>query len=142
MKYRILMIENDSDDRFLAEDVFLAEGLDAKIDFVYSADAHTYISNTQPRPDLILLDRNTQPHEFTDMIQHIRQAEGYAPVPIVVISNTNRREDIERSYACGANSFIKKPDDYAGSVSTIKSFINYWFQAVELPVAQAATPFI
>lgn len=129
------MIENDSDDRFLTEDVFQAEGLDAKIDFVYSNDAGTYIENTINRPDLILLDRNTPPYAFTDMIQYIRQAEGYAGVPIIVISNTNRQEDVQQSYACGANSFIKKPDDYTGALSKIKSFINYWFQSVELPVA-------
>ena len=137
MQYRILMIENDSDDRFLTEDVFRAEGLDADIHFIYSTDAYSYIAGTRPRPHLILLDSNTRPHEFTDMIRHIRQAEGYAPVPIVVISNTSRPEDIQKSYACGANSFIRKPDDYPGAIFKIKAFINYWFQSVELPLAQA-----
>jgi len=131
------MIENDSDDRFLTEEVFRAEGLDADIHFIYSTDAYSYITGTSQRPHLILLDRNTQPQEFTDIIRHIRQSEEYALVPVVVISNTNRPEDIQKSYSCGANSFIRKPDDYPGAIFKIKAFIHYWFQSVELPIAQA-----
>jgi two-component system response regulator len=128
------MIENDSDDRYITEETFQAEGLEARVDFIYSADAHTYIKETAPKPHLILLDTSTQPYAFTDLIKYIRQTEGYQLVPIVVVSTTGRAEDIQQSYSCGANSFIRKPDDYTGTVFKIKTFINYWFQSVELPV--------
>lgn len=130
------MIENDSDDRYLTEERFSAEGLEADIDFVYSADAQAYIREAASSPHLILLDRNTQPFPFTDLIRHIRQTEGYEAVPVIVLSTTSRPEDVRQAYACGANSYIRKPDDYAGTLFKVKSFIHYWFQSVELPPAQ------
>ncbi|MBS1563165.1 MAG: response regulator [Bacteroidetes bacterium] len=135
MKHKILMIENDSDDRYLTEEMFTAEGLDARIEFIFSADAYSFIKETSQKPHLILLDMNTQPHSFTDLLQHIRRTPGFELVPIVVLGTTSRQEEVQRSYSCGANSFIRKPDDYESTVFKIKSFINYWFQSVELPMA-------
>ncbi|HEY4151554.1 MAG TPA: hypothetical protein VGM41_21595 [Chitinophagaceae bacterium] len=49
-----------------------------------------------------------------------------------MLSNTTRPEDVQESYSCGANSYITKPADYEGALFKISSFINYWFQTVEL----------
>jgi len=34
----------------------------------------------------------------------------------------------------GASSFIQKPASYSDTIFKVRSFINYWFRTVELPV--------
>ena len=133
MSYRILMVENDADDRYLTEEMFQSEGLDAKVDFIYSNALQDYLADAGHQPQLIILDINTQPHEFTDLVTGIRQTDRYRLTPLIVLGNTARPEDIRKSYRSGANSYIKKPEGYADTMFKINAFIKYWFQAVELP---------
>jgi CheY-like chemotaxis protein len=48
MNHTILMVENDSDNRLLTEEMFRAEGLTAEIDFIYSTALKGYIPRLQP----------------------------------------------------------------------------------------------
>jgi CheY-like chemotaxis protein len=130
------MIENDPDDRYLTEEVFRLNGFDPEIDFVYSTDLHAYISDPGNKPQLILLNLNAQLHEGADCIKYIRNTEGYQLTPLVVLSESARPADVQKCYSLGASSFIKKPDDYSGTLFKIKAFVDYWFQAVELPVPE------
>jgi len=135
MNPKILMIDNDVDDRFLTKEMFQMHGFDAEIDFIDSSYFSNYTKDTSSKPHVILLDRNSRPGKFTDVIKQIRATKGYEFVPIIILSDTARAEDVRESYFLGANSFIKKPADYKGTIFKIKSFIDYWFQSVELPVA-------
>ena len=133
MRHRILMIENDADDRYLTEEMFLSQGFDADVDFIDSNALQSYLDTQQDKPHLIILDCDARLHLFTNLIKQIRRTASYQLVPIVVLSNTTRPEDVQESYSCGANSYITKPADYEGALFKISSFINYWFQTVELP---------
>ena len=135
MKPKILMIDNDVDDRFLTKEMFQMQGFDAEIDFIDSAYFINYTRDTNSKPNLILLDRNSRPGQFTDLIRQIRSTKDYEFIPVIVLSDTARPQDVQESYLAGANSFIKKPDDYKGTIFKIKAFIDYWFQSVELPVS-------
>lgn len=132
------MIENDPDDRYLTEEVFRLNGFDVEIDFIYSTELHAYIGNPLNKPRLILLNLNARPHEGADCIQYIRNTEGHQLTPLIVLSDSVRPDEVQKCYSLGANSFIKKPDDYTGTLFKIKTFVNYWFGAVELPVAEEA----
>ena|ERR1700733_7976059 len=134
MNHTILMVENDSDDRLLTEEMFRSEGLTAKIDFIYSTVLNGYIKNLSYKPTLIILSLNAQANDLSELILCIRHSEICRSTPLIVLSDVVRPADIEKSYALGANSLIKKPDNYADTVFKIKAFVNYWFGTVELPV--------
>jgi two-component system, response regulator len=133
MRPKILMIDNDSDDRFLTKEMFQMQGFDAEIDFIDSTYFSQYAKDVTVKPHVILLDRNSRPAKFTDVIEDIRSTREFELVPVVVISDTKRQEDVRLAYASGASGFIKKPDDYKGTIFKIKTFIDYWFNVVELP---------
>lgn len=134
MGSKILMIEHDPDDRWLTEETFHAEGMEGDIQFIYGAELHSYLQDPANRPPMIMLSMNAQPFNGVDLIRQIREADGYANVPVVVLSESALPGDVQASYAAGANSFILKPASYSDALFKIKSFINYWFRTVELPV--------
>ena len=136
MTPRILMIENDADDRLLTEETFRAEGVDVHIDFIYSVELATALQDTAHRPQLILLNINAQPYHGVDLIRVIRATEGYESVPIVVLSEMVLSGEVQAVYDAGASSFIQKPASYGDTLFKIKSFINYWFHTVELPAPE------
>lgn len=130
--HRILMIENDPDDRYLTAEVLQNEGVEAELDFIEASGWTEYLIGANRQPDIILLTQNSAPFKFTDLIRQIRQTDGFTTIPLIVLSETAWPEDIRESYALGANSFIKKPDDYSLTLFKIKSFVNYWLKTVEL----------
>jgi len=132
MSSKILMIEHDPDDRWLTEETFQAEGMEGDIQFIYGADLHAYLQDPGNRPPMILLSLNTQPYGM-NLIRQIKETEGYANVPVVVLSESALPEDVQSSYAAGASSFILKPASYSDALFKMRSFINYWFRTVELP---------
>jgi CheY-like chemotaxis protein len=131
------MVENDQDDRQLTEETFRQEWPEASIDFLYGVDLPVWLMRTDSRPHLILIAMHAQPFKATEMITLIRSKTGLETTPIVVLSENTHPQEIEASYLAGANSFIKKPASYSDTLFKIRSFINYWFNTVELPAAGA-----
>lgn len=56
-------------------------------------------------------------------------------LPVVVLTTSDAREDIEKVYALGANSYVVKPSSFAGLVGLISDLGKYWLEVVELPPA-------
>ena len=129
----ILMIENDEDDRLLTKENFQQDWPEAITEFVSSVELSGRLRREGDRPTLILLSMHAQPYSGIDLIRQIRSEKGYAITPIVVLSESALTEEIQASYAAGANSFIKKPSEYGETILKIKAFIDYWGKTVELP---------
>jgi DNA-binding response OmpR family regulator len=135
MTLKLLMVENDQDDRQLTEETFCREWPEVSIDFLYGADLPVWLMHTDSRPHLILLAMHAQPLKATEMIKLFRSKTGFETTQIVVLGENTHPQEIQASYLAGANSFIKKPATYGDTLFKIRSFINYWFNAVELPAA-------
>jgi len=134
MALRIVMIENDEDDRLLTRETFQQEWPMAEIEFVMPDELASRLAVVSP-PRLILLAMNARPYTGVELIKTIRSTKGCEGTPIVVLRESSRREEIEACYSAGASSFIKKPASYGDTLFKIKTFINYWGHTVELPAA-------
>lgn len=134
MVSQILMIENDPDDRLLTKEVFHKEWPEAVIDFISGVELQSRLENAHYKPQLVLLSTNAQPYRGMELVRQIRASKGYESTPVIVLSESTLPQEVQASYAAGANSFIKKPASYSDTLFKIRSFINYWFQTVELPV--------
>jgi two-component system response regulator len=94
----------------------------------------TYASNAEwRRPDLILLDLNLPRLTGREVLQRIRTTPALQIVPVVVLSTSNRVEDIHDLYAIGANTYVEKPQDFNRFVAVLQVIQRYWLDTALLP---------
>lgn len=84
-------------------------------------------------PDLVLLDLKLPKVGGLEILQRMRREERTKNVPIVVLTSSDEERDIMMSYNLGANSYIRKPVDYAQFIDTIKLLGQYWLTANRRP---------
>ncbi|KAB7731057.1 response regulator [Rudanella paleaurantiibacter] len=101
-------------------------------------DAMAYLNdcveNGRDLPRLILLDLYLPTAEDGwQLLQRIKEYPIRRRLPVVVLSVSNVDEDIERSYALGANSYIAKPLDFEQWLQYFRTLRTYWLETVTLP---------
>jgi CheY-like chemotaxis protein len=84
-------------------------------------------------PDLILLDLNLPRLPGLEVVKRIRATPELRAVPVVVLTTSHRREDIQELYAAGANTYIEKPPDFEHFVEVLKIVQLYWLDTALLP---------
>ena len=67
------------------------------------------------------------------VLERIRRDPRTADLPVVVLSSSERREDIERSYALGANSFVSKRFQGRSPGHYIAEAARYWLELNRTP---------
>lgn len=138
----ILMADDDPDDRLLAQNAFNASHLANDLRFVtdgqelmeYLLRRGKYADPAlSPRPGLILLDLNMPRKDGREALTEIKTNPELQMIPVVVLTTSKAEEDIYRSYAVGASSFITKPVSFEGLVDVVRTVGHYWFEIVALP---------
>lgn len=57
-------------------------------------------------------------------------------IPVVVLSSSNSRTDIEEAYQFGSTLYIVKPFDFAGWLRYFQALRTYWWETATLPPMQ------
>jgi len=139
---RILIADDDADDRMLIADAFEEAHLSNPIDFVedgvelleFLKRQGKYTGLTgQPLPGIILLDLNMPRLDGRGALSEIRKDPELKKIPVVVLTTSQSEEDIVRTYDLGVNSYITKPVTFDGLVNVVQVLNKYWIQIVALP---------
>jgi CheY-like chemotaxis protein len=86
-----------------------------------------------PQPDLILLDLNLPKLNGLEVLERIRASDERSTIPVIMLTVSERQEDIQRSYDLGANTYITKPVDFAKFVRATEILGEYWLIIAKLP---------
>lgn len=138
----ILLVEDNPDDEaltmrafkksHLANDVIVArDGVEA-LDYVFGTGAYEG-RDIADKPHLILLDLKLPRLDGMDVLKRIRSDERVNLIPVVVLTSSREQEDMVRSYALGANSYIRKPVDFNQFVQSVQQLGLYWLVLNESP---------
>jgi CheY-like chemotaxis protein len=84
-------------------------------------------------PCVVFLDLKMPRVDGWEVLRRMRAHPRTAEVPVVVISSTDRTEDIRRSYELGANSFLLKRFDPRGPGSYFVGAARYWLELNRAP---------
>jgi CheY-like chemotaxis protein len=85
------------------------------------------------RPDLILLDLNLPRKDGREVLAEIKADPDLQQIPIVVLTTSDARNDIQRAYELHANCYITKPVDLEQFIKVVQSIEDFWLTVVRLP---------
>jgi two-component system response regulator len=138
----ILLVEDNADDaeltlrafrksKILNEIVVVTDGVEA-LDYVFATGEHL---GRDPKaiPEVILLDLKLPRIGGLEVLRQLRADERTRRIPVVVLTSSNEERDILSSYDLGANSFVRKPVDFAQFVEAAQHLGLYWLVMNEPP---------
>jgi two-component system response regulator len=136
MKERtIMLVEDNADDEELtlralrqakiANDVFVARDGSEALDYLFATGKFTGRSRDD-LPAVILLDLKLPKLSGIDVLQRMRSDPVTKLIPVVVLTSSSEDEDMLRSYASGANSYVRKPVDFAAFANAVAQLGIYW----------------
>jgi CheY-like chemotaxis protein len=121
---KIVMIEDDHGHaRLIEKNIRRANIANEIAHFDDGGSALTYLFSDEVRqngPMLILLDLNLPDMSGTDILAKVKSDERLRRAPVVVLTTTDDKVEIQRCYDLGCNVYITKPVDYEGFADAIR----------------------
>jgi len=139
---RILLVEDNPDDIELTRRAFERVDVDNDIDVATDgAEALDYLfrrgrftdRNGHDMPDLVLLDLRLPRVDGLGVLREIRSNETTRLLPVVVLTSSTEEVDLVNCYREGANSYVRKPVDFAKMLELVKSLQGYWLELNQPP---------
>jgi CheY-like chemotaxis protein len=83
-------------------------------------------------PALILLDLNLPDMNGVDILARIKGDDHLKRMPVVVLTTTDDRHEIQRCYDLGCNVYITKPVDYESFADAIRQ-LGLFLSVIKVP---------
>lgn len=136
--FRILLVDDDPDDRYLLQTAFEESATLCQLDYVEDGDEiFDYLdkhlqpgSNAEQLPDLILLDLNMPKKNGWQVLNELKQSPLFRHIPVIILTTSKSPEHVRKSYHLGASSFISKPSSFSNLVEVTKILGKYWIDVV------------
>jgi two-component system response regulator len=129
----VLLVEDNVDDRDLTLRAFERHGLGTSVEVASDGEeALRYLFEPspdgalRPLPELVLLDLNLPRVDGLEVLRRIRAAERTRTLPVVVLTSSGEEQDLSRSYALGANSYVRKPVSFTEFMDVSRQLGVYW----------------
>ena len=138
----ILLVEDNPDDELLAIRALKKSNLLNKIEVVRDgAEALDFLfceGNYKNRsvydlPEVILLDLKLPKISGLEVLERIRANEITALLPTVILTSSDEERDLIDSYRLGANSYVRKPVNFAQFSEAVQQLGLYWLVLNQSP---------
>ena len=136
---KIVMIEDDLGHAKLIEKNIRRANISNEIaHFADGGSAMDYLFSEEVRlngPVLILLDLNLPDMSGTDILIRVKGDERLRRAPVVVLTTTDDKQEIQRCYDLGCNVYITKPVDYESFSGAIRQ-LGLFLSVMQVPEAE------
>ncbi|WP_374307633.1 response regulator [Dongia sp.] len=138
----IVMIEDDDGHARLIEKNIRRAGITNEIiPFTLGKDALSYIEREGrlgreggDRKILVLLDLNLPDMSGLDILAKVKGDERTKRIPIIVLTTTDDKVEIQKCYDLGCSAYVKKPLEYEAFANSVRQ-LGLFFAIIELPPA-------
>ena len=131
----ILLVEDNSDDieltvmalkeaKITNPVVVARNGVEA-LDYLFGTGAHAG-RDTAVQPVVVFLDIKLPLLNGIDVLKRMRADERTRRTPVVMLTSSTEQADIARTYDLGANSYVRKPVDFAEFSEAVRQLGVYW----------------
>ena len=137
---RVLVAEDNEDHRFLTmralQDV---KGVDIDVEGVRNGEeALAYVHRQgeyagKELPHVIFLDLRMPKLNGLEVLARLKSDPDLSCIPVVVLTSSDRAEDIDAAYRLGTNSYVTKPGVGADLRSGLRTVADYWTASSMLP---------
>jgi|SRR6266567_1310987 len=133
--FTVLLVEDDLNDIFLVKRAFKMARLENPLQVVTDGEEAThYLSgqgkyadrDTHPLPKLIVMDIKMPRMTGFEVLEWIKTDGALRRIPVIIVSSSNRPQDIDRAYELGANAYMVKPVSYHAVERLFESITHYW----------------
>jgi CheY-like chemotaxis protein len=135
----IVMIEDDPGHAKLIEKNIRRANINNEIvHFTDGGSALDHLMSDAVRangPLLVLLDLNLPDMQGTDILARIKTSEHLKRAPVIVLTTTDDKVEIQRCYDLGCNVYITKPVDYEGFAQAIRQ-LGLFLSVIQVPEAE------
>lgn len=125
---KILVVDDDEEDRFIIQDGFSEVGAEDIVHFEENGEkALQYLENSyshQDLPCLIILDLNMPRLNGTQTLRAIKSDERFNNIHVLIYSTSLNRIEKEQCMLLGAEEYIIKPLTFAESLEKAQYFKN------------------
>ena len=140
----ILLVEDNPDHAELTikalnqnnvlNEVYVVNDGQEALDFMYHQGKYADEKNF-PRPGLILLDIKLPKVDGIEVLKKLKDDPQFKSIPVIMLTTSDRDEEIAKSYAGGANSYVVKPMDFEEFMKKVRELKLYWTITNSLPKA-------
>jgi two-component system response regulator len=143
----ILLVEDNPDDEALTlralkknnirnAVVVARDGAEA-LDYLFGTGASA--GREAPElPQVVLLDLKLPKVDGLEVLRRLRAHPRTRLLPVVILTSSKEERDLVNGYALGANSYVRKPVDFAEFTEAVRQLGLYWLILNEPPPAPAA----
>jgi two-component system cell cycle response regulator DivK len=118
---RILIIEDQEDNRTILRDLLAAAGYDT-LEAVNGAEGHAKAQ--AERPDLILMDIQMPVVDGYEATRRIKADAALHAIPVVAVTSYALSGDEAKARAAGCDSYVTKPFSPRQLLGVIKGFLD------------------
>ena len=137
MRKTVLVADDDVNDISLLKRAFLRAGLDVHLKVArdgeeviqYLGGSEPYADRDEfPLPGLLILDLKMPRTDGFEVLEWVRKQSGLRRLLVVVMTSSDEPQDVDRAYDLGANSFLRKPDDFTNLIKISQKLHDYWME--------------
>jgi two-component system, response regulator len=142
----ILIVEDSAEDLELALRALRKANLASRIevardgqdalDFLFCTGAHVD-RQVEDKPGVVLLDLKLPKVDGLEVLQRLKSDARTRTIPTVVLTSSNERADIQKSYELGVNSYVVKPVNFDQFAAAVQKLGLYWLLLNQRPAADA-----
>jgi len=131
----ILLIEDNPDDEALTRRALQKNNIKNDVIVVHDgAEALDYFFGTGSyagrdltvMPQVTLLDLKLPKVDGLEVLRQLRANELTRLLPVVILTSSNEEQDLVNGYGQGANSYVRKPIDFAQFMEAVRQLGLYW----------------
>ncbi|WP_096663548.1 response regulator [Polaromonas sp. AET17H-212] len=143
---RILLVEDSPGDAELALHALAEHNLDQEVLHLHDgAQALDYLfrrgefsDRAEGNPAVVLLDLKMPKVDGLEVLRQIKGEPGLSTIPVVVLTSSREKRDLEAAYRLGVNAYVVKPMNFENFMGAVKQVGAFWAIVNEPP--PASTP--